>query len=104
MKFQDEEVETKDIHTRRVENQPVVVRVNTVNFESEVLQKLGRLETKLEMLVGNGQPGRVTLAENKIAALERSDIRRSVYDRIVTATIAFVVSAAVALHDHLGIR
>lgn len=35
---------------------------------------------------------------------ERSDIRRSVYDRIVNAMIAVAVSAAVAMHDHLGIR
>ena len=35
---------------------------------------------------------------------ERSDIRRSVYDRIVNAVIAVAVSAAIALHDHFGIR
>ena len=35
---------------------------------------------------------------------ERSDIRRSVYDRIVNAVIAVAVSVAVAMHDHLGIR
>jgi len=32
---------------------------------------------------------------------ERSDIRRSVYDRLVSAVIAFVVSALIAMHDHL---
>ena len=32
---------------------------------------------------------------------ERSDIRRSVYDRLVSAAIAFVVSALIAMHDHL---
>jgi len=55
---------------------------------------------KLDMLAGNGQPGRVKLAEDRITALEKSDIRRGVYDRMVSAVIATVISAAIALHDH----
>ena len=35
---------------------------------------------------------------------EKNDIRRGVYDRIVNATIAFAISAAIAMHDRLGIR
>jgi trimeric autotransporter adhesin len=35
---------------------------------------------------------------------EKSDIRRSVYDRLVNAMIAMAISAAIALHDHLGLR
>jgi len=31
---------------------------------------------------------------------ERNDIKRNVYDRIVTAAIAFTVSALITLHDH----
>jgi hypothetical protein len=46
------------------------------------------------------QPGRMKLAEDRIQALERNDIKRNVYDRIVTAGIAFVVSAIIAAHDH----
>jgi hypothetical protein len=65
-----------------------------------VLEKLGQLQAKMDMLVGNGQPGRVKLVEDRLTALERNDIRRNVYDRIVTAGIAFAVSAAIALHDH----
>jgi hypothetical protein len=45
------------------------------------------------------QPGRMTLAENRLSALEKNDIRRTVYDRIVTAAIAFAVSALIAMHD-----
>jgi hypothetical protein len=51
-----------------------------------------------------GEPGRMTLAENRIIALERNDIRRNVLDRIVAAAIAFAVSAVIALHDHLGLK
>jgi trimeric autotransporter adhesin len=35
---------------------------------------------------------------------EKSDIRRSVYDRLVNAMIAMAISAAIALHDHLGLK
>jgi len=42
----------------------------------------------------------VKLAEDRITALEKSDIRRGVYDRMVSAVIATVISAAIALHDH----
>ena len=35
---------------------------------------------------------------------ERNDIRRSVYDRLVNAAITVVISALIALHDHVGLR
>jgi len=62
------------------------------------------VEAKVDMIVGNGQPGRLRQAEDRIATLEKSDIKRNVYDRIVTAAIAFAISAIIALHDHLGLR
>src|SRR5579862_3628798 len=83
---------------------PVVVHVIDHDFQREVLEKLGRLEANVEMLVGDGQPGRMKIAEDKIFALQRNDIRRSVYDRIVNAVIATAISIVVALHDHLGLR
>jgi hypothetical protein len=83
---------------------PVVVTLPFSPFEREVLERMGRLETKIDMLVGNGQPGRMKLAEDRIVHLEKNDIRRSVYDRIVNAAIAMAISAAIALHDHLGLR
>jgi ABC-type polysaccharide/polyol phosphate transport system ATPase subunit len=64
--------------------QPLVVRVTDHDFQQECLEKLSRLETKMEMLIGTHQPGRMKLAEDRIMALERSEIRRSVYDRILT--------------------
>jgi hypothetical protein len=50
------------------------------------------------------QPGRMRLAEDRLTVLERNDIRRNLLDRIVTACIAFAVSAAIALHDHFFSR
>jgi hypothetical protein len=84
--------------------QPLVLRVTDSDFQRQVLEKLGRLEAQMETLVGTYQPGRMKLAEDRIVALERSDIKRSVYDRIVNAVIAVAVSAAIAMHDHFGIK
>ena len=102
MKDVDQPVETRFSHTP--EKQPLVLRVADTDFQSEVLERLSRLETKMDMLAGGVQPGRMKQAEDRLMELERSDIRRSVYDRLVNAAIAVVVSAAIALHDHLGIR
>lgn len=79
--------------------QPLVVRVHDNDFQCEVLEKLARLEAKMDMLVGVGQPGRMSVAEEKIEKLERNDIRRSVYDRLVNVMITTLVSALIAFHD-----
>jgi hypothetical protein len=84
--------------------QPLVVRVTDNDFQCAVLEKLARLEAKMDMLMGTTQPGRVTLLENRLIALERSDLRRGVYERIVNAVIATAISAAIAMHDRLGIK
>jgi hypothetical protein len=70
------------------------------DFQHDVLEKLTRLEAKMEMLVGNGQPGRMTVAESRIVQLERNDVRRAVIERFVNGGIAIVISAAVALRGH----
>jgi hypothetical protein len=58
----------------------------------------------MEMLIGNNQPGRMNDAENRIVALERNDIRRSVYDRLINAVISVAVSAAIAWHGRWGLK
>lgn len=82
--------------------QPLVVRVTDSDFQAEVLEKLGRLEAKMDMIAGSTQPGRMKLAEDRIMALERNDIRRSAYERIVNAAIATAISVAIALHERWG--
>src|SRR5579863_7057005 len=47
----------------------------------------------------NAEPGRITLLENRLIAVERSDLKRGVYERIVNAMIATAISAAIAWHD-----
>ena len=83
---------------------PLVVRLEGDGFQREVLEKLARLEAKMDMLVGGSQPGRVKILEDRVAVLEKNDVRRSVYDRLLNAGIALVVSALIAMHDRLGLR
>ena len=68
-------------------------------FQHDVLEKLSRMEAKMEMLVGGGQPGRMSLIEARVNTLERSEVRRSVYDRLVNAAITTALSALIAFHD-----
>jgi hypothetical protein len=59
----------------------------------------------MDMVVGNGQPGRMQMAEERLGALEKNDLRRTIYDRIVIAgitfAVTFVISAVVAWRDLL---
>ncbi|MGA2019538.1 MAG: hypothetical protein ABSH02_03040 [Candidatus Sulfotelmatobacter sp.] len=71
-----------------------------IEFQREVLDKLVRLETKMDTLVGNGQPGRMKLAEDKVSVLERNDLRNSVHNRLVNGAISTVISVAIALHKY----
>ena len=87
---------------------PAVGRMAAHEFQLRVLEKLARLETKMDMIVGNGQPGRMKLAEDRLVALEKNDLRRNVYDRIVIAGITFAVtfaaSAILAWRSYLGLK
>ena len=69
-------------------------------FQREVLDKLVRLETKMVTLMGNVQPGRVKQIEDKVALLERSEVRNSVHNRLLNGAISAGVSVAIALHKY----
>ena len=73
-------------------------------FQNKVLEQLGRLEAKVNMIVGNGQPGRMKLAEDRLVVLEKNDLRRTVYDRLITAGISVAISAVIAWRDRLGLK
>jgi hypothetical protein len=100
----NDEVLSRYAHRGGTGKQPLVVRVTDNDFQCEVLEKLGRLEAKMEMLVGSGQPGRMSQAEARLSELERNDIKRGVYERLVNAAISVAISTAIALHEHLGIK
>lgn len=88
-----------DDHTHEPTQHRLVVRVTDNDFQREVLEKLGRLEVKMDMLAGGAQPGRMQKAEERLAELERSDIRRSVYERLVNAVITAAISVLITLHE-----
>jgi hypothetical protein len=46
----------------------------------------------------------MTNAENRLVILERNDIKRSVYDRLLNAVITVAISVAITMHDRLGIK
>jgi hypothetical protein len=83
-----------------VSDRELALKALDLEFQREVLDKLVRLETKMDTLVGNGQPGRVKLAEDKIAALERNDLRNSVHNRVVNGAISVAISVGIALHKY----
>jgi hypothetical protein len=78
----------------------LILRTIDHDFQREVLDKLVRLETMMDTLIGGVQPGRMKIAEEKIAELERNDVRRSAYNRLVNAGISAAISAAIALHRY----
>ena len=90
---------TDDSRMHEPAKHPLVVRVTDNDFQCEVLEKLARLDAKMEMLVGGSQTGRISLREGRLNALERADVRRSVYDRLVNVALTTAVSVLIALHD-----
>ncbi len=81
-----------------VNDRELAFRTLDLEFAREVLDKLVRLETKMDTLIGNGQPGRMKLVEDKVAILEKHDLRNSFYNRAVNAAISAAISIAIALH------
>ena len=61
-------------------------------------------DTMTGPLVLPSEPGRMKLAEDRLVALEKNDLRRTVYDRLITAGITFAISGIIAWHDRLGIK
>jgi hypothetical protein len=83
-----------------VSDRELALRAIDIEFQREVLDKLVRLETKMDGLMGNGQPGRMKIAEDKVAILEKHDLRNSVHNRLVNGAISAGISLAIALHKY----
>jgi hypothetical protein len=90
---------TDDTRMHDPAKHPLVVRVTDNDFQCEVLEKLARLEAKMETLLGSGQPGRMSVIEARVNTLERNDVRRGVYDRLVNAVLTSAISVLIAFHD-----
>lgn len=90
---------TKDMNMG-VSDRELALRAIDIEFQREVLDKLVRLETKMDSLVGNGQPGRMKVLEDKVAVLEKNDLRNSFHNRVVNGAISAAISLAIALHKY----
>jgi hypothetical protein len=70
------------------------------SFEEKVIYALSALNTKMEGLVGNGQPGKISRIEADIADLksaqDRASGRHSVVASIWAGIIALIVSIVAA--------
>ena len=71
-----------------VTDRELALKALDIEFQREVLDKLVRLETKMDGLMGNGQPGRMKVVEDKVAVLERNDLRNSVHNRLLNGAIS----------------
>lgn len=78
----------------------MIAKTADYDFQREVLDKLVRLETMMETLVGGSQPGRIQIAEDRIAELQRNDVRRSAYSKLINAAISTAISLLIALHKY----
>ena len=83
-----------------VSDREFALKAIDIEFQREVLDKLVRLETKMDSLMGNGQPGRMKVVEDKVALLECNDVRNSIHNRLLNGVISAAVSAAIALHRY----
>lgn len=83
-----------------VNDREMALKAMDLEFQREVLDKLVRLETKMDTLVGNGQPGRMKQVEDRVTLLEKHDVRNSLHNRMVNGAISAVISAAIALHKY----
>ncbi|MFY9742022.1 MAG: hypothetical protein WA252_04585 [Candidatus Sulfotelmatobacter sp.] len=83
-----------------INDRELALRAIDIEFQREVLDKLVRLETKMDNLMGNGQPGRVKVMEDKIGILEKNDLRNSFHNRVINGAISLAISLAIALHKY----
>jgi len=74
-------------------------------------RQLGWLFFLLLVGISHGQGPATTVvsdvvfrAEDRINSLEKTDIQRGVYDWLLNAVIAVVISLAIAMRDHFGIK
>jgi len=90
---------TDEACTHDSSKHPLVVRVTDNDFQCEVLEKLARPGSQ-NGHAGRRQPARPYEAGRRSRWDVRAhDIRRSVYDRLLNATITIAISAMIAFHD-----
>jgi hypothetical protein len=71
------------------------------SFEEKVIFALSEMNTKIEGLVGNGQPGKIAIIEDRLAELktahDKSSGRNAVLASLWGALVALIVAVIAAL-------
>ncbi len=74
----------------------------------EMASKVGRIEQSVadlsKQLLDNGQPGFLTRTRLRLEDLERTDLRRTWIERVITVALASIFSIFISLHDHFGLK
>lgn len=70
--------------------------MNAEEFQLHVVDKLSSLNTKMETLIGNGQPGRIGKLENSVEDLKKA--RWSLAGTIGGITTLLSIAGAEAIH------
>ena len=89
-----------------MESRRFKLEINLSDFEKEVIDRLGRIETKLDndylALHGNGQPGLIVKhekLENRVQTLEQKVETQSGIAGKLVIGIAWLVTTAIALYN-----
>ena len=73
--------------------------LQTITHKGTLTMQVAHDQESAEEIFRIVQPGRMAEAERRVAELEKNEVRRNVYDRIVSAVVAMIISAAIAMHD-----
>jgi hypothetical protein len=71
-----------------------------MQHESEIIERLARIEVHLESLVGNGQPGRIKLLEDQVDGLVAAHNQRIGIHYVLSVLSSAIIGAAV----HIGLK
>lgn len=69
--------------------------MNSDEFQCHVIDALARLDVKVGTLVGNGQPGRVTILEKKVEDLFKIRWKFAGAIIAISAVVTFVVDVVI---------
>jgi hypothetical protein len=67
------------------------------SFEEKVIYALSEMNTKIEGLVGNGQPGRISVIESHLAKLQTAHDRAAGRNALVASIWGTIVAIVVSI-------
>jgi hypothetical protein len=74
------------------------------SFEEKVIFALSEMNTKIEGLVGNGQPGRIAIIENRISELKTAHDKSAGRNAVLASLWGSLVALIIVIIDFLARR